>query len=224
MASASKAHSLVITVVTGNKKKLEEVSLSQAQYLHPQNHNTYHFHLLQIAALLTPPGSTSPIQLRSEKIDLPELQGEPEDIVREKCRLASERVSQPGPVLVDDTSLCYNALHGLPGPYIKWFMDKTGHEGLNKILAGYEDKSAYAQCIFAFCPSPGAPIKTFVGKTAGTIVEPRGSLDFGWDPIFQPEGYDKTYAELDTAVKNTISHRSRAAEKLRAYLSTLAAS
>ena len=43
-----------------------------------------------------------------------------------------------GPTLVEDTSLCYNALKGLPGPYCKWFLDKLGHEGLNKMLAGYE--------------------------------------------------------------------------------------
>jgi inosine triphosphate pyrophosphatase len=54
--------------------------------------------------------------------------------------------------MVEDTSLCYNAYGGLPGPYIKWFLKKLGHEGLNAMLAGFEDKSAYAQCIFAYTP------------------------------------------------------------------------
>ena len=48
-------------------------------------------------------------------------------------------------VLVEDTSLHFNALNGLPGPYIKWFLDKIGHVGLNNLLAAYTDKSAYAQ-------------------------------------------------------------------------------
>ena len=59
-----------------------------------------------------------------------------------------------GAVMVEDTSLCFNAMGGLPGPYIKWFLQKLGHEGLNKMLAGFEDKTGYAQCIFAY--SPGA--------------------------------------------------------------------
>ena len=54
--------------------------------------------------------------------------------------------------MVEDTSLCYNAYGGLPGPYIKWFLKKLGHEGLVAMLAGFEDKSAYAQCIFAYTP------------------------------------------------------------------------
>jgi inosine triphosphate pyrophosphatase len=85
-----------------------------------------------------------------------------------------------GPTLVEDTSLCYHALNGLPGPYVKWFLDKNGHDGLNKMLAGYEDKSAYAQCIFAYCEGPGVEPIVFVGKTEGKIVPARGPTDFGW--------------------------------------------
>lgn len=85
-----------------------------------------------------------------------------------------------GPTLVEDTSLCYHALKGLPGPYIKWFLDKLGHDGLNKMLAGYEDKSAYAQCIFAYCNGPGSEPVVFVGRTEGKIVPARGPTDFGW--------------------------------------------
>lgn len=55
-------------------------------------------------------------------------------------------------MMVEDTSLCFNAYKGLPGPYIKWFLGRVGHDGLNNMLAAYEDKSAYAQCIFAFTP------------------------------------------------------------------------
>lgn len=54
--------------------------------------------------------------------------------------------------MVEDTSLCFNAMGGLPGPYIKWFLQKLGHDGLNRMLAGFEDKTGYAQCIFAYSP------------------------------------------------------------------------
>jgi inosine triphosphate pyrophosphatase len=140
-----------ITFITGNAKKLEEV-----------------------VAIV---GNTFPFPLLSAKVDLPELQGEVEEISMAKASLAAERVR--GPVLVEDTSLCFNALGGLPGPYIKWFLDKTGHVGLNNLLAAYPDKSAYAQCIFAFSAGPGATPVLFTGRTHGKIVPARGPTDFG---------------------------------------------
>jgi len=174
-----------ITFVTGNKKKLEEV-----------------------VAIL---GSSCPFVLDPLKVDLPELQGEPEVVAREKCKLAALQVG--GPVITEDTSLCFNALKGLPGVYIKWFLEKLGLDGLNKLLLGYDDKTAYAQCIFAFSEGPGAEPLVFVGRTAGRIVAARGPTDFGWDPVFEPEepkGNDKTFAEMDKTVKNEISHRKKA--------------
>lgn len=75
---------------------------------------------LEVAAIL---GDSVPVV--SRKIDLPELQGDPAEISKEKCRLAFEEVK--GPVLVEDTSLCFNAMNGLPGPYmyvigVSWFI------------------------------------------------------------------------------------------------------
>ena len=70
--------------------------------------------------------------------------------------------------MVEDTSLCFNAYEGLPGPYIKWFLKALGHEGLPRMLAGFDDKSAYAQCVFAY--SPGEPHSQC---TPNTCVRPR---------------------------------------------------
>ena len=66
-------------------------------------------------------------QIVSKKIDLPEYQGEPDDIGEAKVKEAAKVIG--GPVIVEDTCLCFNALGGLPGPYIKWFLDKIKHEG-----------------------------------------------------------------------------------------------
>lgn len=76
-------------------------------------------------------------------------------------------------------------------------------------------------CIIAYMSPDLQEPKLFIGKTPGTIVEPRGSRDFGWDPVFQPEGYTETYAELAKETKNTISHRFRAIEEMRKYFSSL---
>ena len=60
----------------------------------------------------------------------------------------------------------------------------------------------------AAAAGPGAEPQVFVGRTQGRIVPSRGATAFGWDPVFQPEGFQETYAEMDKTVKNTISHRS----------------
>ena len=87
------------------------------------------------------PAASTPLAPR------PELQGEPDDIAAEKGKLAAEAAG--GAVMCEDTLLCYNALGGLPGPYIKWFLGKLGHDGLNKLLAAYDDKSAAGRESFA---------------------------------------------------------------------------
>lgn len=185
----------VITFVTGNKKKLEEVQ----RILSASNNGEF------------------PFLICSRSIDLPELQGDPLEIAMEKCALAAKEVG--GPVITEDTSLCFTALNGLPGPYIKWFLEKCGHDGLNDLIQFTEDKSAYAQTVVGFCLGPGQDVVVFDGRTMGVIVPPRGSLDFGWDPIFQPnESNGLTYAEMSKAEKDAISHRSRAFGKLRTYL------
>ncbi|XP_044743322.1 inosine triphosphate pyrophosphatase [Chrysoperla carnea] len=180
--------SRTITFVTGNAKKLEEV-----------------------CAVI---GKS--ISIVNKKIDLPELQGEINDICKKKCLEATKHVK--GPVMIEDTCLCFNALHGLPGPYIKWFLDKLGPEGLYKLLEGWEDKSGEAVCTFAYYSGDETDeVLIFQGICKGTIVPPRGSRDFGWDPCFQPEGYDKTYAELPKEEKNKISHRAKALQLLKDY-------
>ena len=148
-----------ITLVTGNKGKLAEVQA-----------------ILAGSAIID-----------AHKIDLPELQGScPEEITRDKARTAFKELNVP--VVIEDTSLCFEALGGLPGPYIKWFMEKTGNDGLVKMLSAFEDKTAYAQCIFALAEGErDEDIHIFIGKCPGKIVPVEGTSGFGWDPIFKPD-------------------------------------
>jgi ribokinase/non-canonical purine NTP pyrophosphatase (RdgB/HAM1 family) len=184
-----------ITFVTGNKNKLAEVQ-----------------------RILSEGTEESFFELRSEKIDLPELQGNDTiEIAKEKCKLAAQQIT--GPCITEDTSLCFNALNGMPGPYIKWFLDNCGHSGLNMMLDGFNDRTAYAQTVVAYTDGPDSEVHTFEGKTDGIIVTARGPLDFGWDPIFEPiESNGLTYAEMTKDSKNSISHRGRAFSKLREFL------
>ena len=87
------------------------------------------------------------------------------------------------------------------------------------MLTGFEDKSAYALCMFGFCTGePEAPVELFPGRCSGTIVSPRGPTDFGWDPCFQPDGFTQTYAEMAKETKNGISHRGKAMALLKDFL------
>lgn len=166
--------------------------------------------LAEVRAIL---GDAVP-SLENRSLDLPELQGSIQEITLDKARRAALEIG--GPVLVEDTCLCFNALKGLPGPYVKWFMQQVGHVGLNNMLAAYEDKSAEAVCTFGYCAGPGQDPILFEGRTAGNIVPARGPTTFGWDAVFEYQG--QTYAEMDKAKKNGISHRGKALQKLREWL------
>ncbi|XP_023415893.1 inosine triphosphate pyrophosphatase isoform X3 [Cavia porcellus] len=160
-----------IVFVTGNAKKLEEVHrppefrASPDRAFLPEEEcrtQTGRGWLDRVIQIL---GDKFPCTLVAQKIDLPEYQGEPDEISIQKCREAACQVQ--GPVLVEDTCLCFNALGGLPGPYIKWFLEKLKPEGLHQLLAGFEDKSAYALCTFAFSTGdPGEPVHLFRGRTS----------------------------------------------------------
>ncbi|CCG83018.1 Inosine triphosphate pyrophosphatase [Taphrina deformans PYCC 5710] len=181
-----------ITFVTGNAKKLAEV-----------NH------------ILGPS-----ITLQSRSIDLPEIQGTTEEIAIAKCAAATEIIG--GPTVTEDTSLSFGALGPLPGPYIKWFLAQLGHEGLNRLLHGFDDKSATALCTFAYCEGPGKPVMVFDGTCPGTIVSPRGNTEFGWDAIFESTELGKTFGEATKEEKATVSHRYRSLDKLRTFLESKA--
>lgn len=157
-----------------------------------------------------------PFRVSHVDIDLPELQGDVLQIARQKCIEAAEQVGSA--VLVEDTSLCYTALGGMPGPYIKWFVDTIGNDGLYSLLAGHKDHSAYCQCILGFSTGPGAEPLLFVGRTAGTIVSPEMGGGFGWDAIFVPEGHKLRFSAMELGEKNRISHRARALRRFIEYL------
>lgn len=154
----------------------------------------------------------SSLNVDNVSVDLPELQGTPESVAIAKCKAAFAIVK--GPVIIEDTSLGFNSLCGLPGVYIRDFYERLGNEGLVTLLAGHVDKSAHAMCIFAYTMN-GEDVLLFTGKAHGQIVDPRGDPRFGWDPIFECD--KMTFAEMDILTKNQVSHRGRALVELKNY-------
>ena len=150
-------------------------------------------------------------------LDLPEIQEiDAHEIIRNKLEVA--RTHQQGAFIVEDTSLYFIALNGLPGPLIKWFLKTVGNEGLFKMAESLGDFGAEARTIVGYSDGSGE-VKFAEGIVKGKIVSPRGETNFGWDPIFQPEGYEQTFAEMSQEEKNKISMRRLALEKLQEFLS-----
>lgn len=130
-----------------------------------------------------------------QKVDLDEIQSlDLRRITEHKARQAYEIIKAP--VLVEDIGLEFHALGRLPGPFVKWFIEDMGLEGMCRMLEGYNDRAATARICFAYYD--GAQVELFEGSIQGTIADsPRGADGFGWNPIFIPDGADKTFAEMN---------------------------
>ena len=122
------------------------------------------------------------------------------------------------PVLVEDTSLAVHAWNGLPGALIRWFLETVGTQGICQMLTSYERLDATAKTCLGYFD--GQEFVSYLGAVQGQITRnPRGSNGFGWDPIFIPEGWTKTLAEMTPDDEHDfISMRKIAALQLKAYL------
>ena len=123
----------------------------------------------------------------------------------------------------DDTGLEVEALDGAPGVYSARYAGGEGHDSQANMLKLLHDlegkKNRKAQFRTAISLILDGKEYLFEGVIKGEIIkEKRGDSGFGYDPIFKPEGYDKTFAELGNDIKNKISHRALAVQKLCEFL------
>lgn len=129
------------------------------------------------------------------------------------------------PCFADDTGLEVEALDGAPGVYSARYAGEQKDSRLNMLLllknmTGKENRNARFRTIIAYIDE-NAQEHIFEGEIRGKIIENMaGENGFGYDPIFVPEGYDKTFAQLSSEIKNTISHRARAMEKFLSYINS----
>ncbi|GAB4232896.1 MAG: non-canonical purine NTP diphosphatase [Ekhidna sp.] len=130
------------------------------------------------------------------------------------------------PVVADDSGLLVDSLNGEPGVYSARYAgvpkdDNKNMDLLLENLDGKNDRSAQFQTVISFIDQSGE-VRQFTGQVEGVIIhEKKGTNGFGYDPIFKPNGYDLTFAELGADVKNKISHRANAVSKLIEHLNTI---
>ncbi len=126
------------------------------------------------------------------------------------------------PCFADDTGLLVDALHGIPGVFSSRYAgeQKSSEDNMDKLLAalkGENDRKARFTTIIAL--NINKERHTFTGSVEGEILmEKQGDGGFGYDPLFRPAGYEKTFAELSVATKNQIGHRGKAIRQLLRFL------
>lgn len=165
-------------------------------------------------------------------VDIPETGNTLEENAMQKAQYVYDHYNLS--CFADDTGLEVEALNGEPGVHSARYAEGTDHDSeanMAKLLRNLEDKDnrkARFRTVIALiqkldvCPCGCTSIKKvnrFEGIVDGSIAtEKHGTAGFGYDPIFVPEGYDKSFAELGESIKNGISHRARAVAKLAEYL------
>lgn len=148
--------------------------------------------------------------------DLPEIQ----EIDAKKiiaAKLHSAMALREGEFIVEDTSLYFDCLCGLPGPLIKWFLRALGNDGMWHMVEKMGNAKAEARTFIGYADKEGG-MHFFDGSVKGSVVAPRGDGDFGWGPIFQPNGHEKTFGEMTREEKNEMSMRRIAFQKLKEFL------
>ena len=173
----------------------------------------------EIQALLAPFGTrvVTQVELGITEAD------EPHDSFLENA-LAKARhacIATRLPALADDSGLCVDALGGAPGVHSARYAgeprsDLRNNEKLLAEMSAHDNRAAHYECVLVLMRGPGDARPLIAqAQWRGTITrEPRGGGGFGYDPLFLPEGRDRTAAELDPEEKNRISHRGQALAKL----------
>jgi XTP/dITP diphosphohydrolase len=128
------------------------------------------------------------------------------------------------PIFVEDAGLFIDALSGFPGPYAAYVYKTIHNSGILKLMENVADRRAKFQSVIAYCDQTLCEPECFNGESKGEITtterRQQGKSAFGFDPIFQPTGSRKSFAEMTIEEKNGFSHRSRAIRKFAEWYKT----
>jgi XTP/dITP diphosphohydrolase len=195
-----------IVLATRNKNKVEEIREILKMYLDDEI-----FSQIEL--------------LSSADFQIPEIEEDGETYEENALKKAREVYKFTGlPSIADDSGIEVEILGGRPGVFSARYASEgaTDEENNKKLLKELENvpiekRKAKFKCVIAYVDSVEERI--FYGETSGKVIfEPLGDGGFGYDPLFLPDGFDLTYAQLPGEVKNRISHRSKALQKFAEFL------
>ena len=162
-------------------------------------------------------------------MDLPDVE-ETGVTFAENSLLKSQTIAKATgiPCIADDSGLCVDALNGAPGVYsARYAPNRDFEKGMDKLLSEMaqspnKSRAAHFSCVVSLA-YPDGRYELFEGRVNGHIAMQKmhGEEGFGYDPLFVPEGYDCSFAQMSHETKNSMSHRGRAMQKFLAYLKTL---
>tara|TARA_R110002049_G_scaffold44064_5_gene129195 strand:- start:4241 stop:4810 length:570 start_codon:yes stop_codon:yes gene_type:complete len=152
--------------------------------------------------------------------DIPETQNTIEGNAKQKAEYIKNNYGYD--CFADDTGLEVDALNGEPGVYSARYAgeQRNANDNMNKLLSELKNKdNRNAQFKTVMALYINNKLYTFTGVCEGTIIKTKqGEKGFGYDPIFKPNGHNKTFAEMDLELKNTVGHRGKAVSKLVSFL------
>lgn len=152
--------------------------------------------------------------------DIPETQNTIEGNAKQKAEYIKDNYGYD--CFADDTGLEVETLNGEPGVFSARYagQHRNADDNINKLLLkikNKENRNAHFKTVMALCINDN--LNTFTGICEGEITKSRqGEKGFGYDPVFKPNGYNQTFAEMDLSLKNRIGHRGKAISKLIAFL------
>lgn len=151
-----------------------------------------------------------------QKLALDEIQSDSlEVVVRKKVIDAYTLVKRP--VIVDDVGVYVDVWNGFPGPFIKFVEQNNTNDLLLYMMRNETNRNVQIVSAIGFCD--GKRTEIFFGEKNGRLsIESRGTNGWGFDPVFIPQGYDKTWAEMGSEMKNSMSHRKASLERLSDFL------
>lgn len=179
--------------------------------------------IAEIKKMLAPFG----ISVKSAaELDLPDVE-ETGTTFAENSLLKSQTLAKAANMvcIADDSGLCVDALDGAPGVYsARYAPNRDFDKGMDKLLAAMEksankSRAAHFSCVISYA-RPDGSYELFEGRVDGQIARQkmRGADGFGYDPLFVPDGYTCSFAQMAPAEKNKISHRGRAMQKFKQFL------
>ncbi len=163
--------------------------------------------------------SDTDVTLKQLDVDIDEIDADDvSDVAVEKALDSYNASGAESPVMVDDTGLYVEGLNGFPGSMSGYFLSKVGLEGFLKLMEVAKNRNAYFKTSICIYYPEKEGFVSLNGFCKGRISETvRGSKGFGYDPVFIPEGYQKTFGE-SLEVKRKVSHRVDAINQLRDHL------
>ena len=155
-------------------------------------------------------GKSFGVKFKQKFFKYPEIRADSvNDVAKEGAKYCYEKLRKA--LIVEDSGLFINALNKFPGTYSKFVLGKIGLDGILRLMQNKKDRTAFFVSSVGFADKN--QIKTFNGVVKGKIAKKiRGSCGFGYDPVFIPNGFRKTYGE-DDKIKNKTSHRFKSITK-----------